>query len=194
MKLNKQFFLALVLILVGIASRFIFVIDGTSILPNVSAVGAVALFGATYLKGMTRWIVPITLLWISDLVLNNVFYAQYYEGFQVMGSMWVYGAFVVTGVLGYLMMRKPSWVRLGLSAFMASVVFFVITNIGAWITLPMYTKDVTGLVACFTLAIPFFINTLLGNLLYGYLLFGLYEWVASRSSMNSVLGIAILAK
>jgi len=109
MEMNKRFFLALVLILVGIASRFIFLIDGESVLPNFSAVGAVALFGATYFKGASKWMIPLTLLWLSDLILNNVFYAEYYDSFQVLGSMWVYGAFILTGIVGYLLMRKASW-------------------------------------------------------------------------------------
>lgn len=194
MEFNKRFFLAFILILVGIASRFIFVIDGNSVLPNFSAVGAIALFGATYFKGAMRWIVPFLLLLISDIVLNNVFYSQYYDGFKVLGDTWVYAAFIITGIIGYFIMSKPSWLRLGGSALVASIIFFVITNFGVWMTSGLYPKDMNGLIECYTLAIPFFINTLLGNLMYGFLLFGLYEWTAARSDISNVIGTVFLAK
>ena len=194
MELNKKFFLALVLIIVGVASRFIFLIDGVSAVPNFSAVGAIALLGATYFKGVSKWMIPIALLWISDLVLNNVVYAEYYDSFQFIGSTWVYGAFLLTGIVAYFIMRKASWFRLGVAGLTASIIFFVVTNFGVWMTSGMYTLDTSGLVTCFTLAIPFFINTLLGNLFYSFLLFGIYEFTAARNKkIQPVLGDTMIA-
>ncbi len=191
---NKRFFLAFILIVVGVASRFIFLVDGTSILPNFSAVGAVALFGATYLKGANKWLVPLALLWISDMILNNVVYAEYFESYQFLGDYWVYGAFILTGTVGYyILKRKASWVRLAVSGVMAGVVFYVITNFGVWATTSMYPRDMSGLMACYIAAIPFFINTILGNLFYGFVLFGIYELVANRTKeLTPVLGTVIV--
>ena len=117
--------IVILLILVGISTRFLFLIDGESILPNFSAVGAVAIFGACYFKGMNKWIIPLIILWVSDLVLNNVFYAQYYESFQVFGDLWVYLSFFVAGLLAYKIMRKPSWGRLAFTGVSVGVVFFL---------------------------------------------------------------------
>lgn len=50
--------------------------------PNFTAVGAMALFGAAYLS--PRWLgfaVPFAALWMSDLIINNVVYAAYFDQF-----------------------------------------------------------------------------------------------------------------
>ena len=48
----------------------------------------------------------------------------------------------------------------------SSVIFYLVTNFGAWLTIPMYEKNFAGLIQSYVLAIPFFHNTLLSTLLY----------------------------
>ncbi len=55
---------------------------------------------------------------------------------------------------------------------MASVLFFIITNFGAWLVGNLYPKTLAGLVSCYVAAIPFFRNTLLGDAVYTLVLFG----------------------
>ena len=52
------------------------------------------------------------------------------------------------------------------SIFVSNIAFFVITNFGAWLTLDMYEKNLSGLINSYILAIPFFHNTLISTLLY----------------------------
>ena len=130
--------IVVLLVIIGISTRFLFLIDGESILPNFSAVGAVAIFGACYFKGVSKWIIPLAILWVSDLILNNVFYAQYYESFQVVGNLWVYLSFIVAGLIAYKVMRKPSWGGLAFTGISAGVVFFLISNFGVWMSGTMY--------------------------------------------------------
>jgi hypothetical protein len=54
------------------------------------------------------------------------------------------------------------------------VLFFVVTNFGAWATGMLYPLTWEGLVACYVAAIPFFGNTLAGDLVYTGLLFGAF--------------------
>jgi hypothetical protein len=51
-------------------------------------------------------------------------------------------------------------------------VFFVVTNFGVWLGSGMYAHSAAGFVACYTAAIPFFRNTVAGDLFYSALLFG----------------------
>ena len=180
-EMNKNFLIVLALVIFGIATRFIFLIDGESILPNFSAIGAIAIFGATYFKGASRWMIPFAAYWGSDLVLNNVFYAQYFDSFQLMGDYWVYGAFILAGIVGYFVMKKRTLPRLVGASFAAAILFFLISNFGVWAGGTMYAKDLSGLMTCYIAGIPFFWNTLLGNLIYGFVFFGVYEWVVNRS-------------
>jgi hypothetical protein len=50
--------------------------------------------------------------------------------------------------------------------------FFAITNFGMWLFSGFYPRTVEGLETCFVAAIPFFQNTLAGDLFYATLLFG----------------------
>jgi len=63
-------------------------------------------------------------------------------------------------------------VNIAFAAVSASVIFFALTNFGVWLLSGMYSHDVTGLLACYTAAIPFLQNSLAGALFYSAVLFG----------------------
>jgi hypothetical protein len=54
--------------------------------------------------------------------------------------------------------------------------FFLISNFGVWTSGTMYTKDFSGLLTCYTMAIPFFKNSLMSDLIYCGILFGSFEF------------------
>jgi hypothetical protein len=62
----------------------------------------------------------------------------------------------------------------------SSVSFFVITNFGIWLSTLYYEKTGAGLALCYTAAIPFFHQTLLGDLFFVAILFGLFEIVKAK--------------
>jgi hypothetical protein len=62
--------------------------------------------------------------------------------------------------------------RVGGAAVASSVLFFLITNFGTWTLSGMYPMTASGLAACYVAAIPFFQNTIAGDLFYSGLLFG----------------------
>ena len=176
-KKNINLLLLVCLILIGISTRFFFLIDGESILPNFSAIGAIAIFGACYFKGVSKWIIPLVILWFSDIILNNVFYSQYYDSFQFFGSTWVYGSFILCGLIAYAIMKSPTWTKLFGASLVTGLVFFIITNFGVWLSDTLYPDTFAGLIACYKAGIPFFRNTLIGNVFYSFVLFGIYEFI-----------------
>jgi hypothetical protein len=179
--MNKKEMLVLLLIVIAMATRFIFIVDGQSILPNFTAVGAIALISATHMKGLRKWIIPICVLWLSDIILNNVIYAQYYDSFQIFGSLWVYASLLVIGLVGYKVLKQINWRSIGVASILGAVLFFLITNFGVWASATSpYAKDLSGLMTCYAAGIPFFRNTLLSNLFFGYALYGAYEFIAYR--------------
>lgn len=179
--MSKKELLVFILIVVAIGTRFLFIIDGSSVLPNFTAVGAIAIFGAYHLKGGKKWIVPLVVLWLSDMVLNNIVYAQYYEHFQIFGSLWVYGSVFLVGLAAYYLLRKFSWTRLAFSGIAGAVIFFLVTNFGSWInpTTP-YVKDLAGLMASYDAGLPFFRNTLVSNIVFSFALFGAYNYLSKQ--------------
>ena len=130
--------------------------------PNFSPIDAMALFSGAYLG--RRWVAfltPLAALLLSDIVLGL------YHGIAT-----VYATVALIVVIGWWVSsrRTPFWI--GAAALFSSVVFFVITNLGMWLFSGFYPVNYTGLVACYTAAIPFFQNTVAGDLFYTVLLFG----------------------
>ena len=150
--------------------------------PNCTPIAAIGLFGAAYMQ--RRWLsfaVPFAALFFSDLLLNNVVYAEFYDGFQWITSFWLYLAFGLVIGVGHLLLRTSvSPARVIASSLLASAVFFGVSNLFTWLGSPMYPQTLTGLLSCYVAAIPFFGNTLLGDLLYSGVLFGGYAWMISR--------------
>jgi hypothetical protein len=151
--------------------------------PNFAPIGGMALFGAAY-YAQRRWafIIPLVAMWTSDVVLNNVVYGQYFDGFVwfYSGALFTYGAFALIVCLGLWALKKVRIPALSGSAMGASVLFFLVSNFGVWWSSGMYPHTAGGLWACYVAGLPFFKYTLAGDMVYAALLFGIFEWSARR--------------
>lgn len=157
--------------------------------PNFTPIGGIALFGAAYFtKKYWAFIIPFLALWASDLILNNVVYAQYFDGFVFFSNSfyWTIAAFaaIVLIVSSTKLLKKIKPANLLGSSLIASVVFFLVSNFGAWTSSLIYPKTGAGLMACYTAGIPFFWNTLAGDLFYVAMLFGVYEFYKSYTTKS----------
>ncbi len=152
--------------------------------PNFTALGALCLFGAAYYS--RNWLalaVPVLAFWLSDLVLNNVVYAEYYEGFTLFTGTFAWSALAIAVMVlfGRTIMQKVSAKSVLGGTLGVSLIFFVISNFGSWASGAIYPMNGAGLLACYTAAIPFFLNSLLGNLLFSAVMFGSYELILKKS-------------
>ncbi|MFY8021417.1 MAG: DUF6580 family putative transport protein, partial [Bacteroidia bacterium] len=111
---------------------------------------------------------PILSVWISDLFINNVLYASYYPQFTWFydGFYWQYGSYILISCLGLLFSQYHSFFKLIGLSLSGSVLFFLISNFGCFLSNPIYSKDLTGLLMCYTAGIPFFSPSIAGDLLY----------------------------
>lgn len=135
---------------------------------NFAPIAAIALFGGTYLNKKLAIVLPLAAMIISD----------YFIGFDSVSSrLTVYGSFVLIGLLGFWLRKKRTTGRIAASSLAGSVIFYLITNFAFLYPTTMYSHDWTGVVASYINALPFFRNTLLGDLFYVSLFFGLYEVV-----------------
>lgn len=164
-----EIFTALFLIALGVIARFL------PHPPNFVPIAAIALFGGVYLSRKLAFILPLSAMLISDIFIG--FYAV-----AVMIS--VYGSFLLIGALGVWLKKHKKWYTIGGSAFLSAVLFFLITNFAVWAFTPWYPTTLSGLLQCYVMALPFFKNTLLGNLFYATCFFGLYEladlWIKEK--------------
>jgi hypothetical protein len=150
---------------------------------NVTPVGAMALFGGAYFT--QRWqafLIPLASLWLSDLVLNNIVYRAYFPQFTLIseGSAWIYGSFSLIVLLGWFLLKKVTVSRVIGVSLVSSTLFYLITNYSVWQFSTMYPKSTEGLMMCYTAALPFFLNSILGDLLWCGVLFGGYELAKKR--------------
>ena len=144
--------------------------------PNFSPVEAIALFGGAYFASRA-WavVVPLVGMVLSDIALamvNGGSYASYFGG----AGMWlVYLCIVLSTLLGFGLRGRVSGARVLGFSLAGSVLFFLLSNFGVWLTawmVPGYPACSAGLLPCYVAAIPFFQWTVLGTLFYSALLFG----------------------
>lgn len=176
-KINLRTTVLVLLILIAACCRLI------PQLPNFSPLAAIGLFGAAYFK--KTWqicLIPIAATWLSDLLINNVVYAEYFTSFVWFypGFYWQYGSYVLISLVGMLMLKKVNITRVTGASLMATALFFLITNFAVWMDGRTYLQNFSGLISCYIAGIPFLKGTLLGNLIYSGILFGTFAWVQSR--------------
>jgi len=151
--------------------------------PNFSPVEAIALFGGAYFASR-RWafIVPLVGMFVSDLVLaaiNGGLYASWFGN----GGIWlVYLCVGLTTAMGLNLRGRVSGARVLGYSLAGSVLFFLVTNFGAWLfqPIPTYPMTAAGLGAAYVAGVPFFQWTVLGTLFYAALLFGSFALLRQR--------------
>ncbi|WP_242119358.1 DUF6580 family putative transport protein [Aestuariivivens sediminicola] len=132
-------------------------------IPNVTPITAMALFSGVYFSNRKlAFIVPLSAMFLSDLFL----------GLTTI-SIFVYLGFVLVGMIG-MITRKMNLK----SILLSSILFFLITNFGVWLL--SYPKSISGIIECYTLAIPFFRNALIGDLFFAGVMYYGYEFVSKR--------------
>jgi hypothetical protein len=75
-------------------------------------------------------------------------------------------------ILGAIVLPRTSIQRVGAASLASSILFFAVSNFGTWVVSGMYPHTVAGLASCYVAAVPFFQNTVAGDLFYSALLFG----------------------
>ena len=160
--------LAYIFVLVAVALRF---------LPHpfhFTPVGAALLFFGAHRNRRELW-APIALLIASDVLLNRFVYDIPLHADQVVVWAWYAGAIAI----GMLLRNRISAPRVAGAALAASISFYLVSNFAVWATYEMYPKTGAGLVACYVAAIPFFRNTLVSDMVFSAVLFGLPVAIAA---------------
>ncbi len=149
-------------------------------LPNFTPVGALGLFAGGRLRGWQAFAIPLLVMAASDVLLWSIY------GYKPFNP-YVYACFFINVMLGGLFLQKGGLWRVPAVSLFASLLFFVVTNFGVWAGSDgsLYPKTMAGLGACYVAALPFagnwntdgtqfFFGTVVGDLAYSVLFFGLY--------------------
>ena len=117
--------------------------------PNFAPITSIALFtGFHFVNKRLALFIPLICMFLTDLIL----------GVHSLMPI-IYLSFVMISMIGL----KAKSLSLG-TVLSASSLFFVVSNLGVWYF--YYPLTWAGLSSCFILAIPFFINALMGDLFY----------------------------
>lgn len=129
---------------------------------NLAPVGAMALFsGAVIRNRVMAFVFPLLAMLAGDLIV----------GFHILMPV-VYPSFLISVATGFWLRERRSAVRLGGVVLLGAIQFFLTTNLGVWVLLNSYPKTFAGLMACYVAGLPYFWNTLAGDICYSALLFG----------------------
>lgn len=132
--------------------------------PNFVPITAIAIFaGVKFNNIKIAYAIPISIMLISDLFIG--FYSI---------SLFVYLAFIL--IITYSSFIKKYSIK---NIILSSVIFFIITNFGVWL-MGGYPKSIEGLVLCYTMAIPFFTNSIIADLFFSAILYYGFEQIEKR--------------
>ena len=149
--------------------------------PNFTPILASAIMAPMLIKDRLFGIaIPIVAMFISDVIIG--FYSYQFV---------IYASILAIALVSP--MRK-NYVWLGIMAVGGSVWFFITTNFAVWIIWDYYPKTIEGLITCYTLAIPFFKNTLISTCLFTGLLILSIKYLEAVNKKTNHLISNLLAR
>jgi hypothetical protein len=177
-----------VLILVFAASRWLGLIPHTYMPSNFSAAYALAYCAGLYLPRRLAWIVPLSVMMVTDLLLTFLYYHP--DNYSLLDffrdQLPNYAAYAVLIGLGVLLGGKRSWWTLLSGGIFGAILFYLITNTASWMTIPQYAKTLAGWIQALTRGLPglpptweFFRGTLLSGGIFTAFFVGAMKLVES---------------
>ena len=138
-------------------------------IPNFSPIAATALFAGAFIKNRKlAFVIPISAIIISDIFI----------GFHA--TIWaVYLSFFLVVLLGMNMKKINLGNVLGFS-ILGSLLFFLVTNFAVWAQGSFYPSSFSGLMECYYMGIPFFKNTIIGDVCFNAILFASFSFAEAR--------------
>ncbi len=140
---------------------------------NFTPLAAIALFGGVTLRPRLSLTVPLAAMIASDLIIGP------HSLFAV-----TWGCFFLTSLAGVWVRRDPKPSKIAALALGNSVFYFVVTNFAVFLFENMYPKTWAGLQECFIMALPFFRNSVLGDLFFSALF--LVSFALLKRRLNAV--------
>lgn len=152
-------------------------------IPNATPIAAMAIFtGAMFSRKSLALLLTLGVLFLSDLFLNNVVYTEFYPTFTWFseGVVWIYASYIIMILASSKLIKSLNVLPIALTAVTGAVLFFLLSNFGVMMSGVMYSKDLAGLMASYTAALPFFVNTLVADLFFCGVLFGSYAFMVKK--------------
>ena len=149
-------------------------------LSNFTPVGVIALFGGAYFNDKWKaYLVPLLALFASDVLLNYLYTSKWMLFYD--GAAWVYICFAIMVFIGSRI-KKVNFGTVALASLAGVLVHWLIMDM-PWLYGTLYPHTLAGYGQSLLAAVPFERNMILGDLVYGTLLFGGFELAKSKYAM-----------
>jgi hypothetical protein len=162
---------------------------------NFAPLAAITLCCAAYLPRRYKFALPLSTLFVSDLILNATYHAPLFDP-QILCRYFV---LALVGLIGLALQRRASWKTMLPASIAGSVIFYGITNVFSWLTDPGYVKNFAGLIQALTVGLPqygatpswmFFRNSLLSDLIFTAVFVLLMRAQSPRTSAEAAVARA----
>lgn len=184
--MTKKTGILVAFLVLAIASRFI-ILAGPA-WANFSPMASMALFAGFYFpKRIQGVLFTVAAIWISNILLNNLLYPAFFEGFSWGFDKVHLSLFAMIALLGNQFSNQAISGKTFIGMNLLSVLtFFLLSNFAAWLSSEVtYSKDLSGLMACYTAGIPFIKNSLLSQFTFSLLFFGGFEVIKVKVLANN---------
>ena len=174
---------AYLLLLVAVLSR---------LLPHAGWLNFTAVGGALLYFGARRpWremLAPLAALMATDYFLTVFSYGYAFRWQQYLPT-WAW--YVAAMALGQILLHsKTTVVRVGAGVVLGPTSFFLISNYAVWAAGGMYPATLSGLMTCYTAAVPFYRNDLASTAIVAGLAFGVPVLVRRMNSARAQEALA----
>ncbi len=136
--------------------------------PNFTPIIAIAIMSGYFFRNIYLSLFVM----LFSMLLADVFIGFYYN------MIFVYLTLFLITFIFFNISNKINSKNLLICSLTGSLIFFIFSNFGVWFLGSLYEKSLTGLVECYILAIPFFLNTLLSTIFFSYssfIFFNIFE-------------------
>jgi hypothetical protein len=151
---------------------------------NLVPIGALALFIGSRLRTRYAWLLPLGVMLVSDLMIAVPLALKGYSAFSLVETPIIYASYAIYVALGRMIRQNElSPAVLGGAALLAGAQFFLLTNFAVWLRGGLYPMTLEGLGACYLAGLPYYRNTIAGDLIFSVLIFGAHAgllWLLDR--------------
>ena len=179
---NRSIIFTLFLIVLAVATKLIFA--SQLVMGGFTPIFAIALFSGMIVKNKNAaFLLPLIALFVSDVVIEILFRTNNFafKGFYK-GQIFNYALLLGTALIGWAL-RGKNYASIALGAVAAPTFFFLVSNFTVWLASTItYSKDVSGLIACYVAGLPFYKNEIIATFFFLPVIMFAYNYIVLQKS------------
>jgi len=183
-RIGKYILFYLAAVVLTTASKFFF--GPNPSLSGISPVMALALFGGFIARDKDKmFLLPLFALLLSDATIQFLYEQNWFPYAGFYAGQWKNYVLLLTLPLIAVLLGAKSRISLIAGALAGPTFYFLVSNLFVWMSAgeAVYTKDWNGLLNCYTLAIPFYRNSLAATIVFLPMLWITYQhWVVKETA------------